>query len=163
MPDVVVTDDSSGPSATFHVYAFKGNGVRLFSTQPKNYFGTTSNAGDPIIANVFGTSAPEILVPTNTEVCVLSAAGVQLTDNGTHPVGHFSYYCDTTISSVAVDDLETPTDGVKIEVVAVSATPFPSATDTKVYVWNPIAPTAPPWAAPGSGAGRPRALTSAPA
>ena len=58
IPDVVVTDDNSGPSATFHVYAFKGTGVQLWKMQPKDYFGQTLNAGDPVIADVLGDRKP---------------------------------------------------------------------------------------------------------
>jgi hypothetical protein len=42
-----------------------------------------------------------------------------------------------------VDDFES--DGAAVEVVAIAGTPFPSYTNTLVYVWNPKAPGALPW------------------
>lgn len=53
-------------------------------------------------------------------------------------------YTTTSLSNVAVGDLDG--DGVP-EVIAVSAAPFPAATDTVVHVWNPLsrAAAAPPW------------------
>jgi hypothetical protein len=142
--DVVVTSDASGPGRAFHVDAFDGSGVRLFaSVVPHSFSGFSLSAGEPVIADVTGDSAPEILLPTNTEVCVIAATGEQLTDDGSHD-GRFSMYTPTGLSNVAVGDL----DGDAIpEVVAVSATPFPGATDTLVNVWNPLSRAAqtPPW------------------
>lgn len=146
IPEVIVTDDNSSPSSTFHCYAFSGNGTRRFKVVPKSYFGTTPNAGDPVVADVVGDSQPEILIPINTEVCVLSATGTQLTDNGTHFAGAFSYFCPTSVTAVAVEDFEP--DGLMVEVTAMSAVPAQSATANPVaYVWNPSAtPRAtPPW------------------
>jgi hypothetical protein len=140
--DVIVTDDNSGPSGTFHVYAFKGTGALLWSVIPKNFFGSTLNAGDPIVADILGDSKPEVIVPTNTELCVISSTGAQLTDNGTHAPGSFSFFTQSSLSGGAVADFEP--DNVAIEVVAVSASP--SASDTQVYVWTPKATTGiPPW------------------
>ena len=34
IPEVVVTDNNSSPSTTFHLYAFKGNGTQLFKRIP---------------------------------------------------------------------------------------------------------------------------------
>lgn len=142
--DVVVTSDDTGPSGTFHVDAFDGDGTRLFpSVEPLSFFGYSLSAGEPVVADVTGDAAPEILFPTSTEVCVVSSTGAQLTDPGTH-AGAFSMYTTTSLSNVAVGDLDG--DGVP-EVVAVSAAPFPAATDTEVHVWNPLSRTAaaPPW------------------
>jgi hypothetical protein len=144
-PDVVVTDDNSGPTATYHVYAFKGTGAAVSGwaggRQPKDFFGQTLNAGDPVVADVWGDGKVEVLVPTNGEVCVFSNAGVQLSDNGTHPSGSFSFFAQGSVSGVAVDDLEN--DGVAVEVVAVAADAAVSKTD--VYAWNPKAPGLMPW------------------
>lgn len=142
-PDVVVTDNNSSPSTTFHVYGFKGNGTRLFKTVPKSFSGTTPNAGSPRIANILGTSTPEIIVPVNTELCVLSSSGTQLSDPGTHASGTFSFYTDTGLSGVAIGDLDN--DGAANEMVAVSAAPFPSATDTKVFAWTLPTNAIPAW------------------
>lgn len=142
-PEVVVTDNNTPPSTSFHLYAFKGDGTLLFKRTPKSFFGHTANAGDPLIADVHGDSAPEILLATNTEICVFSKTGVQLSDDGTHPPGSFSYYTNTALAAIAVGDMENDND--KIEVVAVSGEPFPSPTRVRVFVWNPKAPSTPPW------------------
>lgn len=142
-PEVVVTDNNTPPSTTFHLYAFKGDGGLLFKRVPKSFFGHTANAGDPMIADVHGTSAPEILLATNTEICVFSNAGIQLSDDGTHAAGSFSYYTNTALAAIAAGDMES--DGDKIEVVAVSGEPFPSPTRVRVFIWNPKAPSVPPW------------------
>jgi hypothetical protein len=36
-------------------------------------------------------------------------------------------------------------DGVAIEIVAISGTPFPAATNTEVHAWNTKVPSVPPW------------------
>ncbi len=141
--DVVVTDNNASPSTAFHVYAFKGSGTRLWKTVPKTFFGTTPNAGDPVVADVAGDGKVEVLVPINTEVAVLSAAGVQLTDDGSHFAGSFSYFTETTLSHVVVDNFES--DASALEVVAVSATS--QAGSSRVWVWNPKVSSAIPWGA----------------
>src|SRR5262249_24655042 len=144
--DVIVTDytaDMPAPVPPEHVYAFKGSGTLLWKTQPKDYFGNTLSAGDPVVADVLGDGNPEVLFSTNSEICVLSRTGVQLTDDGTHKPGAFSFYTTSAVSGPAVDDMES--DGVAVEVVAISGSPFPAATDTQVYVWNPKPPGVLPW------------------
>jgi hypothetical protein len=143
LPDVIVTDDNSGPSRTFHVYAFKGTGAQLWKMQPKDYFGQTLGAGDPVVADVLNGPEVEVLVPTNGEICVISNTGVQLTDDGTHGTGKFSFNVAGTVGGVAVDDFES--DGAAVEVVAIAGTPFPTYVNSLVYVWNPKAPGALPW------------------
>ncbi len=132
IPDVVATDDNTLPSTTFHVYAFKGNGSPLWKKTPKSFFGVTPNAGDPIVADILGGPEPEVIVPVNTELAVFSATGTQLTDDGTHAEGAYSFFTQTGLAGGAV-----ATDGASILVAAVSGTPFPSATDTQVFVWTP--------------------------
>jgi hypothetical protein len=141
--DVVVTDNNASPSTAFHVYAFKGSGTRLWKTVPKTFFGTTPNAGDPVVADVAGDGKVEVLLPINSEVAVLSAAGVQLTDDGSHFAGSFSYFTETTLSHVVVDNFES--DGSALEVVAVSATS--QAGSSRVWVWNPKVSSTIPWGA----------------
>jgi FG-GAP-like repeat len=146
IPEVVVTDDDSGPSGTFAVYAFRGNGTRIFRTVPRDFWGSTLDAADPVIADVLGDSGNEILVPTNGEVCVLSGTGVQLTHHTAfNPSNLPSFATDYSLFNATVADFEM--DGTAIELVAVSGTPFPSATDVKVWVWNPKATGTVPWGA----------------
>jgi FG-GAP-like repeat len=127
---------------TSQVYAIKGNGSVLpgFPKAPKSFFGTSSNAGSPLVADVLNDTALEILVPTNTEITAFSTTGTQLTEDGPPLNGDPSFYTPTTLSNSAVGDLD-PGDA-KIEVIAIST----SGADTVVHVWNPIsrAPT-PPW------------------
>ncbi|MGH7488076.1 MAG: hypothetical protein ACREMY_21135, partial [bacterium] len=109
----------------------------------KTFFGTTPNAGSPRVADILGDSKPEIILPIGTELCILSSTGAQLTDNGTHPAGSFSFYTDTALSGVAIGDLDN--DDAANEMVAVSASPFPTASDTKVFAWTMTTNTTPTW------------------
>ncbi len=145
--DVVVTADNTESSSTFHVYAFKGDGTQLWVATPKDYFGATLSAGPPVVADVLGDGGLEVLVPTNGSVAVFSSTGALLTDDGTHPPGVFAFYTPTSLSGVAVGDLEDPSaPGAKIEVVAVSGADFPNANNTLINVWNPISRSSvPPW------------------
>ena len=91
---------------------------------------------------MLGTSALEVLTAVNTDVCVLDAAtGTQLTESAANPTGKVSFYTPTALSNAIVTDFET--DGVAIEVVAVSGSPHPDAPDAQVRVFNPVK-TAPP-------------------
>jgi hypothetical protein len=145
--EVVVTDDNTGPSGTFHVYAFKGDGTLLWKTQPKDFNGSTLSLGEPIIADVLGDSHLEILAATNSEMVVLDNNGNQLTQGGPPYTNQkISFNTPTALSGAAVGDLETDHADGKIEVVAVSGKPFPSPTDVVVNVWNPVnSDNAPPW------------------
>lgn len=143
IPEVVVTDDNSGLSGTYHVYAFRGTGSQMWKMQPKDYFGQTLNAGDPVIADVLNGAEPEILVPTNGEICVISNTGLQLTDNGSHGTGMFSFNVAGTVGGVAVGDFDG--SGVAVSVVAVAGTPFPNYPNSLVYAWNPKATGVLPW------------------
>jgi FG-GAP-like repeat len=144
VPEVVVTDDNTGPSGTWAVYGFRGDGTRIFRTVPKDFWGGTLSAGDPVLADVLGDAGLEILLPTNGEVCVLSSAGVQLTHHtGFTPSSLPSFTTDYSLFNADVTDFEN--DGVSVEIVAVTGTPYPSPTDAKVWVWNPKPPGAMPW------------------
>ncbi len=140
IPEVVFSDYSStGPP---YVYAVAGNGALLWKRQPKDYFGNSLNAGSPVVADILGDGSPEVLVPTNTEICVLSATGAQLTDSGSHGLGAFSFFAvNGTATSPAAVDVE---NGV-VNIATLSATPFPSGTDTLVLAWTTGKTAPPPW------------------
>jgi FG-GAP-like repeat len=141
--DVVVTDDNTGPSVSFHVYAFKGNGTLLWSRQPRGLEGETLSAGDPVIADVLSDGHLEVLVPQNAEIVVFSSTGVQLTDDGTHPAGGFSFHTQPLfggVSGLAVDVL-----GGKATVTTFVGNPFDSLHGS-VFLWQPkVSPAAVPW------------------
>jgi FG-GAP-like repeat len=135
--DVVITDENA------NLYAFRWNGTQIFKMKPKSFFGTSPNADNPIVADINGDGALEILVAVNTEIAVVSATGVQLTDDGSHD-GRKSYYTETATSGAVVTDLEG--DG-QVDVVAGSGVPFPTPTNGKVYVWVPGRAGPAPWPA----------------
>ena len=154
--EVVVTDDNTGPSGTFHVYAFKGDGSLLWKTQPKDFNGNTTSLGEPVIADVMGDGHPEVLMTTGWEVVILDNQGNQLTQASTSCSGtKFTFGTSSPLTNVVVGDLETDHADGKIEVVAVSSTAaFPSVGDAVVYAWNPptsgpggssYSDNAPPW------------------
>ena len=135
--DVIVTDESA------NLYAFRGNGTQIFKMKPKSFFGTSPNADNPVVADIDGDGSLEILIAVNTEIAVVSATGVQLTDDGSHN-GRKSYYAETSTSGAAVTDLDG--DG-QVDLVAGSGTPFPTPTSGKVYVWVPGRAGSAPWPA----------------
>jgi hypothetical protein len=141
-PEVIVTDDNTSPSTTFHVYAFKGDGTLLWKKVPVTYFGNTPDAGDPVVADAApGHSGLVVLVPVNSELVTFSATGQQLSDDGTHFAGAFSFLTEATIASGEVDNFEAGCAGDPIEVVAVSS----SGSNAIVHVWNPKVSSAIPW------------------
>jgi hypothetical protein len=147
-PEIVVSTDNSGPSHKFHLYAWNGNGSKIFGPAViKDSFGNNLSAGEPVVGDVLGDAALEILLPTNSEAAVFSTAGVQLTEEGAPYTNQkLSFNTASPLAAVAVTDLETNGAGSRIEVVAVAAGPFGSWTDTVVHVWNPVDRTSsPPW------------------
>ncbi|HSE62703.1 MAG TPA: VCBS repeat-containing protein [Thermoanaerobaculia bacterium] len=142
-PEIIVSDDPDGTSGPF-LYAFLGNGQPLFKMQPKSFFGTSPNVGDPVVADVNGDGQADILVAVNTEIAVISRTGIQLTDPGPPAADdpRVTYYTETAVSGSVVTDLEG--DGV-LDVIAASGMPFPSPTDAAVYVWNPALAGVAPW------------------
>ncbi|MEA2694136.1 MAG: hypothetical protein QOJ16_3523 [Acidobacteriota bacterium] len=147
-PEVVVTADNTRSSSVFHLYAFKGNGSQLFSTVVKDFFGNSLSAGEPVIADVLGSTGLEVLVPTNGEVAIFDSAGTELTETDNFPddPSKPNLMTQDSLAGVAVTDLETDGAGAQIEVIAVSGQPFPDQTTTAVYAWNPVARTStPPW------------------
>jgi FG-GAP-like repeat len=126
--DVVVTDDNTGPSKTFHVYAFKGKtGALLWSGVPKGFAGETLSAGDPVIADVLAGgpgSGKEVLVPENAEIVVFDAAGTQLTNSDS---GGFHLFAGGSVTGVAVD-----VSGGVVEIVTTTG----DASNTIVAAWK---------------------------
>jgi hypothetical protein len=143
VPEVIATDDSSSPDGLRRLYAFRGNGTSLFTPVViRDYFGANLSAGDPVVGDVLGSTSPEILVPTNGEICVVSSAGVQLTDDGGHASGKFSFMVATSLSNATVAELDS--DGLAVEVIAIAGAA--TAGNLGVWIWNPKAPTLPiPW------------------
>jgi hypothetical protein len=135
--DVVITDENA------NLYALRGNGTQIFKMKPKSFFGTSPNADNPVVADLNGNGSLEILVAVNTEIAVVSATGIQMTDDGSHD-GRKTYYTETSPSGAVVADLEG--DGVA-DVVAGSGVPFPNPTSGRVYVWNPGLVGSLPWPA----------------
>ncbi|HVS00715.1 MAG TPA: VCBS repeat-containing protein [Thermoanaerobaculia bacterium] len=152
--EVVVTANNTRSSSTFRLYAFNGTGTQVWApVVPKDFFGQTLSAGEPVIADVLGDTGLEILLPTNGEVAVFNAStGAQLTEDGPpYTSQKISFVTQWSLSNVAVTDLETDGSDGKIEVIAVSAEslsfPTPPA-NTVVHVWNPVLRTStPPWGA----------------
>lgn len=161
--DVVVTDMdcSSGTAQNFNAYAFKGTGVRMWITKPRAYADVNLNAGQPVVADVLGNGNLEVLVPTNSEICILDGpTGVQLTDSGAHTKA--SLYMPTSASgaTLAVES------GV-LNVAAASST----SGNASVYAWTTGKIAAPVWGsyrrdssrlavAPNSGTCAPRAVVA---
>jgi hypothetical protein len=143
--DVVVTADSSSPSTAYHLFAFHGSGAPVFAAQTVlDFFGVSVSAGPPLVADVLGDAAPEILVSTNHSVAVFSHTGALLTEHTGNTGGQIAFQSSGT-PYAAVGDLEDPAAAAaKIEVVAVGGPPSPP--NTEVDVWNPISrSSAPPW------------------
>ncbi|MBL8114781.1 MAG: VCBS repeat-containing protein [Acidobacteria bacterium] len=142
--DVIATDavgEQPAPPTTYNVYAFTGAGTQLWKRTPKDYFGVTFSAGDPIVADVVGDANLEILVPTNGEMAVFSNTGTQLSDDGGHQAGKFSFFGTGTMTGAFLD-----TDG---KLYAMTPSPFPSFTSATLNVWQAKVPAAGgrPWPA----------------
>ena len=142
VPEVVVTDIdcSTGNPQNYKVYAFRGNGTRIFRTLVRSFFGVNLSAADPVVGDVFGDTKPEILVPSNTEIVAFSATGSQLThDTGFSPppatTGLPSFYTPTSLGNATVTSMKVaPTIADLVDVVAISTS---GGTATQVNVWNP--------------------------
>ena len=141
--DVVVTDldCSTGSAGNFNVYAFKGTGALMWKTKPKAYSGANLSAGEPVVGDVVGDGKLEVLVPTNSEICILSNTGVQLTDAGApHSPGEYSLYMpvSATGATLAVES------GVLNVAAAAASAPYPSG-NTQLYAWTTPKTTAGVW------------------
>ena len=129
--DVVVTDIdcSTGNAQNFNVYAFKGTGAPLWKTKPLAYAGVNYGAGQPVVADVLNDGKLEVLVPTNSEICILSNTGVQLTAKAVNTTP--SLYMPTAASSAALD-----VDNGVLNIAAASQNSFASPVDVTVYAWT---------------------------
>jgi VCBS repeat protein len=138
--DVIIGSDDQA------VHAFLGNGTPFWATVPKSFFGTTgAMRGSPVVATVdrFTGGGLAVLIPINTEVAVLSATGIQLTDEPPHTSGKLSLFADTTVSS---NPIVTTLDGTPfLYVVFGAGTPFPGAENGKVYAYDVGRAGAMPW------------------
>jgi hypothetical protein len=151
VPEVVVTAVKTVGSLHY-VAAYYGNGSQVFQQEVRDFFGNSLSAGDPMVGDVFDGGAndddPEILVPTNTEVAVFSATGARLTEIDNFPDDPLvpNLFGQFSVNNVAVADLESGASDGKIEIIMVSADPFPQATSTVVHVWTPVErATQPQW------------------
>jgi hypothetical protein len=164
--DVVVTDIdcSTGNAQNFNVYAFKGTGALLWKRKPLAFAGVNFGAGQPVVADVgLGLAGKlQVLVPTNSEISIISNTGVQLTDPGTHGPGTYSFYMPMAASSAAL-----AVDNGFLNIAAASA----SGLDVSVYAWTTPKTTPAVWSAyrydsrrlgvaPNSGSCAPRTVTS---
>ncbi|HQQ77855.1 MAG TPA: VCBS repeat-containing protein [Thermoanaerobaculia bacterium] len=158
--DVVVTDMdcSTGAAQNFNVYAFKGTGALMWKTKPLAYAGVNLSAGQPVVADVYGDSKLEVLVPTNSEICILSNTGVQLTDAGApHSAGEFSLYMPSSSSGATLDVV-----GGVLNVAAASST----SGNVSIHAWTTGKSAPPVWGSYRRDSGRlavaPNAGTCAP-
>jgi hypothetical protein len=131
----VIASQYSATQGQSVVAAFKGNGVRLWETAPLAYSGFNLSAGQPVVADVLNDSKLEVLVSTNSEICILSNTGVQLTAKAVNTTP--SLYMPTAASSAALD-----VDNGVLNIAAVSQNSFTSPVDVTVYAWT-TAKTAP--------------------
>jgi hypothetical protein len=148
---------SGDPGDGLHyVAAYRGNGTQVFAQEVRDFFGCSLSAGDPMVGDVFDGGAhdddPEILVPTNTEIAVFTASGARLTEidgwNGSPPDDPTkpNLFGQFTVFNAAIADLESGATDGKIEVLMVSASPFPTAEHTNVHAWTPVPrANAPQW------------------
>jgi hypothetical protein len=156
--DVIVSDYNAALGQNF-VYRIRSTGASasvLWKTAPLAYAGVNINAGQPVVGDILGDGKLEIIVPTNTELCILDSAGAQLTDKGTHT--GYSLYAPTATSSAAID-----VDNGVLNVAAISGFNFPTPSQATVYAYTTAKSVASPWgtvrrladhtgAIPGSGA-----------
>lgn len=146
--DVVVTDVdcSTGTQQNFNVYGFKGDdGTRLFKTPVMASSGFNISAGEPVVADIFGDSNLEILVPTAAEITVFTNTGTQISP--TSPVtGTIWLHTNGSVLNATAASLKvSPTASDPVDVIAASSTN--GEADTQVWVWNPKTNPlpAPPW------------------
>ncbi len=143
-PDVVVTDNNSWPSHDVPRLRVQGQrDAPLFKTRAEVVSRSSRRTpAAPASRTSSATSTPEIIVPAQH-----GALRPLVQRNPAHrrrtaiPPARFRSTPTRALSGVAIGDLDN--DGVANEMVAVSASPFPAATDTKVFAWTMTTNTTP--------------------
>jgi hypothetical protein len=124
------------------VAAYKSTGGivrKLWETAPLSLSGFNLSAGQPVVADVLFDSTLEVLVPTNSEICILDGrTGAQLTA----PTGGFSLYMPAAASSAALD-----VESGILNIAAASQNSFSSPVDVTVYAWTTTKITPAVWSA----------------
>lgn len=138
--DVIVSDYNTAAGQNF-VYRIRSTGASasvLWKTAPVAIAGVNFNAGQPVVGDILGDGKLEILVPTNSELCILNSAGVQLTaKSGLGP----SLWAPTATTSAAID-----VDNGVLNVAAISGTPFPTPSQATVFAYTTTGKSvASPW------------------
>jgi hypothetical protein len=141
----VIVSEYGGTSGPHVVAAYKGNvpagpAQKLWETTPLAYSGFNLSAGQPVVADVLNDGKLEVLVSTNSEICILSNTGVQLTAKAVNTTP--SLYMPTAASSAALD-----VDNGILNIAAASQNSFASPVDVTVYAWTTPKTTPAVWSA----------------
>jgi hypothetical protein len=138
--EVIATDDAA------FLYGLNGNGTQIFKMKPKAYTGASAVAvNEPVAAQVGSNPAnnPAILVGgVGFDVTLISKAGAQISENGTHGAGMLIYSTGHPVPGVSVADLDN--DG-GLDIIAASGSSAGSEEDLGVYVWTAGSAGAMPW------------------
>lgn len=131
--DVVEVDNSG------HLYAFKGNGSTIFEMQPKNPSGQSTGVLYEMAAAQMGSNNPVLFIG-GYGLTLVSAAGKQLSDDGTHGPGMLTY---NNPPGVTLNQAQGPAlgdlDGTGTLNVVVATGTFSGANlsnDAEVVAWN---------------------------
>lgn len=135
--DVVENDD------TGQLYALRGNGTQIFKMQPKTITGQSAVVAYEMAAAQIGANNPVLLLGgVGFDVTLVSKAGVQLSENGSHGAGMLTYTTLNEVQGPAVGDLE---NTGTLNIVAASGTNDGTNNDAHVVVWNAGSVGALPW------------------
>jgi hypothetical protein len=111
--------------------------------KPKTSNGVSAVAlSEPIVAQVLGSGTPDIVVANvGFELAVVSATGIQLSDDGSHG-GKLTFGTSRPVMGAVATDLDG--DGV-LDLIGASGSY--DGVDGKLWVWNPGPAGAMPWPA----------------
>ena len=147
---VAVNKSDGGPEG--RVAAFNGNGSPHFAPlRPRSAAGGGLAVTVSEIAIVgSGASAVIAVGGVNFDVTLISAAGAQISDDGSGPAGPgLAYTSGHPVPGPAIADVDNDGD---MEVIAASSPATPNETDLGVFVWSPasgspaqVLPTAATW------------------